>query len=83
MVPEVKYEHMKTWLSPDKHIQVSLMSTTVKLKANCNDSEGEDRKRNVYLQLIPVVVQQKSIQHHKAIILQFKINLKKIKQRQK
>ena len=55
------------------------MSTTVKLKANCDDPQGEDRERKVYLQLIPVVVQQKSIQHCKAIILQFKINLKKIK----
>ena len=50
------------------------MSTTVKLKANCDDPQGEDRERKVYLQLIPVVVQQKSIQHCKAIILQFKIN---------
>ena len=41
---------------------------------------GERLKRQgtyVYLELMQVVVQQKSIQHCRAVILQLKINLKK------
>ena len=55
----------------------------------CDDLEGWDRGEDgerfkteeihVYLQLVHIVVQQKLTQHCKAINLQLKMNLKKIK----